>query len=144
MLTPIFRGTVSGQTGTTLMARLRGQNGVLVTQGTLLSITYTITNITTGAAVGSGTLVVSTVIFDSLQQNDPRWKQDSAAKPGLDGVWGFNFLAQIPAASFPVSPQSTAGIAAPNPTYQVDCVFTPIAGEPFRVIFQVTADKVYG
>jgi hypothetical protein len=142
---PIITGVVAAQSGVTLLLRLRGRTGQLVTQASLASIAYAVTNLTTGAAAGSGSLAVASVIFDSLQL-DARWAKDSAAFPGPDGSAGYNFAAELPAALFAVSAPAVPTpytIATPQ-RYQIDVVFTPATGQPWRQIFQITAQGVYG
>ena len=127
------------------MARIRGAGGSLLTQASLSTITYSVSNLTSGTTGTSTSLTISSVVFDSLQQNDPRWVFDSAGEPGADGGYGYNFLATIPATSFPVSVlSSTASDPVPDSVlYQVDVVFTPVSGQPFRVPFQFRPVLVY-
>lgn len=138
-------GPVTGGSGVLLLARVlagvAGGGFDLLNQGSVTSLAYTVTNLTTGLAVGSGTLVVSASVFNSLQQTDPRWTQDSAQNPGPDGLWGYNFATTLAASLFP--PASPAvGVAATR--YQADVAFTMVSGQPFRVSWQWNSFPVYG
>jgi hypothetical protein len=138
---------VPGKTGVTLLARLRMTSGALVTRASLSSIAYTVSDLTSGEALGTGTFTVSSTVFDSLQQNDLRWHADSLAAPGADGASGFNFLATVPASLFALetleAPGVLTGTAAPR-SIQCDVAFTPATGEAFRVVFRWTQQAVYG
>lgn len=149
---PTNRSTIAGQaipgkTGVTLMARLRGAAGALVTGASLSSIGYTVSDLTDGTALGSGTFTVSAVLFDSLQQGDARWSKDSAGRPGADGAWGYNFLASLAATLFPLTALAADDLlAGPAPPHRVQCdvAFTPVSGQPFRVLFSWLSVPVYG
>lgn len=141
---PLITGVVAAQSGVTLMARINGNAGTPVTRATLSSIAYTVTDLVS-AGQDAGTLTVSAVIFDSLQ-NDPRWVRDSADHAGPDGSCGYNFLAVLPATLFDTSSPTEIPAGYPQPTqkrYQVDVVFTPVSGQPWRVIFLVTVLPVF-
>ena len=138
------RSTITGQpipgaTGVGLFARIAGNYGQLITWGSLTSIAYTVSDLTSGVPVGSGTWSPSLVVLNSLVTGDPRWTIDTEASPGRDGRSGYNFLAVLPAALFPtraVQPRDLlAGYQPPPVRYQCDVAFTPVTGEPFRVIF---------
>lgn len=120
------------KTGTTLLARLRGQGGQLVTQASISAIAYAITDLTTGVTVATGSLTVSAVLFDTLQQ-DPIWTRDSASLPGPDGSWGYNFKTTLAAAS----------IANGGDRYRADVKLTPVSGEPFIVLWEWKTLAVY-
>lgn len=141
----ITTGVILAGSGVTLMARIAGVAGNLLTQASVSSISYQVTNLTLGQVAGSGTLTVSQVVFNSLVQNDPRWTADSASQPGADGLWGYNFLTTLPASIFPVSSVVSPPplVAAAPQTYQVDIVFTPTSGQPFRVSYQAPVIPVY-
>lgn len=126
--------SVPGRSGVALMARIRGQAAALLTQASLTSIGWTLTDLATGLVVTSGTFAVAAVVFDALQVQDGSWTKDSADSPGPDGAWGYNFRGIIPAANFTAS----------GDRFQVDVAFTPATGEPFRVPFQFATVKVYG
>ena len=132
----VITGVVPGQSGVTLLARVLGQNGAPITQATITSIAWTLTDLTAGAALASGTFTVASAVFDSLQL-DPRW--------AADGV-GYNFLGTLAASNFALaSPSAGVPGQAPAPRrYQCDVAFTPASGEAFRVVFQFSALSVFG
>ncbi len=125
--------SIPGKSGVTLMARLRGQDFTLITQASLTSIAWTLTDRTTGLAVANAPFTVATVIFDTLQQGDGSWSKDSKSATGPDGTWGYNFRAILPAAN----------IVPAGDRFQCDVVFTPVTGEPFRVVFQFQTLRVF-
>ena len=140
----VINGAIVAGSGVTLMTRLQGNNGQLVTKASLASISYQVSNLTLGTVAGTGTLAVASVIFDSLQQSDPRWTADSADSRDKFGNWGYNFLATLPAAAFGVSTLVAQPLApVPPPVYQIDVLFTPASGEVFRVPFRAQAYPVF-
>ena len=125
------------RTGVTLLARVAGNAGVPVTQASLTSVQYALTDLGTPAGSNPVTgaltaLTISSVIFDQLQQSDPRWSRDSAASPGPDGLWGYNFLATLASTLFTSTNRQ-----------HVDVVFTPLTGQPFRQPFEWTPIATY-
>jgi hypothetical protein len=129
---------IPAQMGVTLLARIRGVNGAYITQASVVQITWTVLDVTAGVTLGTGSFTTTAAIYDSLQQQDPRWERDTAANPGPDGAWGYNFAATLPASLFPATL-----LAAPDPLaggaqgHEVHCevVFTPVQGQPFRLLF---------
>jgi len=99
-------------------------------------------DMTTGTTIAAAqSLTITSVIFDSLVQNDPRWDKDSADYPGRDGTWGYNFLATIPATHFAnVDVAAGSGVLAPyaitSHRYQIAVLFTPVSGQPFVQPFE--------
>ena len=143
----ITGAAVPGRTGVSLLARLRMASGQLVTQASISSITYTVSNVSLGTALGAGTFTVSSSIYDALQQNDVRWAIDSAAEPGPDLTHGFNFLGTLGATLFSLATLAAPGVLtgeADAETMQCDVFFTPVSGQPFRVIYRWPALPVYG
>ena len=148
-------GTTVGLSGATLMARVRGAAGQLITQASLTSVAYVVTDRTTGTVGTSTALTVSAVVFNSLQQGNPRWTQDDANNLGPDGTHGYNFLATIPASAFPATTPATPDydhtdpqvdplpIPTPPRDYQVDVIFTPTSGEPWRVVWRLRPVVVF-
>lgn len=136
-------GSVVAGSGVTLLARLRGQGGQHVTQASLSSIGYTVSDLQAGAIIATGTFTVSSTIFDSLQQFDPRWTMDSQAAPGADGSWGYNFLAGLPASALPQTTLTSAALYLPPPRVQVDVLFTPLTGEVFRVVWSFSPVRTW-
>jgi len=147
-------GVVTGvgilRSGITLLARIRGQDGRLITQASLSSITFTVRDVTTSTTITSAqALTISSVIFDSLQQSDPRWDKDDADNLGSDGSHGYNFRATIPASNFTaVDVDSDPVPPAPDRVtahrFQCDVKFTPASGEAFFQPFSFTGIPVYG
>ncbi len=74
--------------GVTFMARVYGNAGTAITQASLSSIGYAVTDLSDLTnPVTSGTLTISSVVFDTLQTG-VRWTKDST---------GYNFLYAAPA-----------------------------------------------
>lgn len=133
-MTCIYSGVViAGKSGVTLMARIVGANGEPITQASLSSITYTVTDTTDTDTQSTGTLTISSVVFNDLQQQDRRWTADSQARPGRDGRWGYNFRATLPASIMTLTTKQ-----------QADVKFTPVSGEVFFVPFAWTPVRIYG
>lgn len=137
---------VAGASGVTLLARIRGQSGQLVTPASVSSIAYAVTDLDAGLVLGTGTFAASTVL-SGLVQGDPRWAADSPSSPGADGASGYNWAATLPASLFavdaPAAPVPPASQALPR-RIRCDVAFTPVSGEPFRVAFQWEASRAYG
>lgn len=131
----IVTGVGALGSGHTLMARILGNAGTPITQATLSGITYTIRDLTAQTTVASAqALTVSSVVYDSLQQEDPRWDLDAA---------GYNFLAVIPASWFTdYDVDEDTGVVTSH-RYQVDVEFTPVSGQPFVQSFQFQAVANY-
>ena len=105
------------------MGRVLGNDGAYLTQAVTSSITYLIHDITAGADIASGSLTVSSVIFDTLQ-TDGRWTEDDT---------GYNFGHAVQAAWF----------ATPDHTYRVEYKFTPSSGQVFWVVFELMTSAIY-
>ncbi len=111
--------------GLWLMARVEGIDGSLVTQGSVAAADFTVTDQTTGeATVTADALVVSAIVFDTLQTDD-RWKQDEV---------GYNVRFWLPGSSIP----------NPRP-YAVELQLTPASDveKQFLVPWDVHAQKVF-
>ncbi len=145
---PTGSGVVAAQSGILLLARVVGATGGAITQASITSIAWTVTDLTLGTVLATGTFTVSSSVFDSLQQNDPRWTYDSAASPGPDGAFGYNFAATLPSTVLAVSTPSPVPPGYPPANLprrvQVDVAFTPVVGAAFRVIFLLSVLPVYG
>lgn len=142
----VITGVIVAGSGATLMARLRGNAGQLVTQASLTSISYTVTDLTAGTVSSPVTVSVAACVFDNLQQGDPRWSKDSANDPGPDGEHGYNALVTVSASHFPATvPTPTAPTIIPAPhVFQVDVIFQPVTGEPFRVVWRLGVQQIFG
>lgn len=98
-----------------LLARLRFNDGELITSATISSITYTITR---GPVVASTeTLVKGDVVSDTLVTDDDRWTVDET---------GYNFVWE------PV-------VFATRGNYRVAVVVTPVSGTPRMMTWEIQA-----
>lgn len=146
----LIRASQPIPTGTdvALLARLRAQSYALVTQATLTSIAWTVTDTVLGTLLGNGTFTISQVIFDTLVKSDPSWSRDGppifapenaygfpGSVVGTDQQWGYNFRGIIPGS---VVPLTSAGN-----DLQADVTFTFVGGEVLKQPFGWTALKVY-
>lgn len=117
--------TVFEDGGATFLARVLGNAGTAITQATITSITYAVYDLSTTTpttAVISGTLVVASTVFDTLQ-TDARWTADST---------GYNFLHAMPATAFPTGKHQ----------YKVEYKVTPTSGAVFWIVFEGFAEGV--
>ena len=141
----IITGIYTARSGLTLLGRVLGNNGRPITVATIASIGYNVRDLTTQTNLAVGALSPAAVLFDSLQQADPRWDKDSATRPGKDGAWGYNFLATLPAAQFATLQDVDMVNSQVNPhRCRVDLAFAPVAGEPFRQAFEFTPITTWG
>ena len=136
VLSLITGQAVPGNGGVAIMARIRSASGSLLTQATTSTISYSVYDIqpekdgsgSNTQILGSTTQTIANVIYDSLQQDGNMWTKDSAANPGPDGSWGFNYRFVVPATYLTV--------ANSGDWHRVHVVITPSAGEKFRLIFE--------
>ena len=117
------RASIYEDGGAFLMGRILGNDGAYLTQATTSSITYLVHDITAGADITSGSLTISSVIFDTLQ-TDGRWTEDTT---------GYNFGHAAQASWF----------ATPDHTYRVEYKFSPSSGQVFWVVFELIASALY-
>lgn len=126
----IVTGVVVSASGVTMMARIRGQGGSYITQASLSSITYSIRDLSTATTTGTGSLTVSSVVFDNLQL-DNRWTKDAI---------GYNFRTTFASGSFDnfdVGDSDDAiAYQITRHRYQVDIRFVPASGQGFNQPFQ--------
>jgi hypothetical protein len=112
-----------------------------ITQADISSISYTVQDLAMQTQLGTGTFVVSSSVYNSLQQNDARWTVDSQYAPNpQDRRWGYNFAAVVPAADMAIGAVQTVDFqntVLPHKV-QITVLFTPTAGEVFRQVWQVT------
>jgi hypothetical protein len=138
---------VIGNSGLVLCARILGNQGNPIVQADIATIAYTVQDLTLATLVTSGTFAVATSVFNSLQQQDPRWTTDSEFALGPDRQYGYNFAATVPAAALAdlyttsYNPELVPTVT-PHRT-QVTVLFTPAAGEVFRVVYQFTPIPTY-
>jgi len=115
--------------GADFMARvIDPSDGARSVQGDITGITYAVFDLNgeeITKPVSSGSLTVSSVIFNSLQ-TDSRWTVDST---------GYNFRDIRTPADFPIG----------GHTYRVEYLFNPSAAgtQDFFVCFEVTTVRVY-
>ena len=103
-------------TGATFLARILGDDGAAIVQADFGSISYAVFEEDATAAVVSGSLTVSDVVFDTYQ-TDARWTVDST---------GYNFRHTVAASVF-----STG-----NAAYRIEYKFEPTGDEPFYAVLQ--------
>jgi hypothetical protein len=94
-----------------VMSRVKNVDGDNVTQASISSITCKIYNRLTGELVGTESLTVSSVVFNTLQTDDP-WDEDST---------GYNFRYTVSGSYFPDN----------DVTYRVEVTATPTSGSTF-------------
>ncbi len=128
-------GRTFGSSDTAFWGRIvNPTTGVLVTQGALSSITWTVRNLGSGLTVASGTLTVSAAIFNTLQLTDAAWVQDAI---------GYNFKTILPGTAFAFAAvNDAAGFPQPR-TFLVSFHFTTAAGQVFAQTWTVTALAVF-
>lgn len=138
----VISGTVVAGAAVTLLARIRGVAGQLVTVASLSSISYTVTDLTAGVQIASNQpLPAPVVIFDALIQGDPRWTRDTPSFPGPDGASGYNFATTLPASLFAQTSLARVGnnpLQSDPHRWQVDVAFMDVSGNVFRVVFAFT------
>jgi hypothetical protein len=132
-------------TGVTLLARLRGSTGQIVTTAQINSIAYTVTDLLAGETLGTGVFATTTVGTELIQR-DPRWSADTPGDPGDDDASGYNFAATLPASLFELDTAAAASPMTANATRKIRCdvAFTPASGEAFRVSFEWEVQATYG
>jgi len=119
----VITGTIWEDGGATLLARIIGWDGNNLTQASLTSIAYSITNMNSNAQVVAPTaLAVATVIYDTLQTT-AIWTEDTT---------GFNFKHHIASTVF----------ADGFSKYAVEYIFDPAAaGESNFVVQAILTTK---
>lgn len=123
--TLVVTQTLIGRSGATHMARILGSAGTPITQATLSAIAAQVKDLDYGSvSYGPTALTISTTVFDSLVQNDPRWTLDAK---------GYNFLWTAPALALSIAGQRA----------RADVKFTPVSGEVFVVPFEYNLVPVY-
>jgi hypothetical protein len=146
-------GITIARSGWTLMARIYGANGQLLTQASLASINWSAYDQTAGILLATGFFTPAAAVFNSLVQNDPRWVKDSPSNPVQDWpggpyVSGYNFLGVVPAITFATPGQLPYDIdpltnAINSHVVQVDVKFTPVIGEPFQQPYISTPNPAF-
>ncbi len=106
--------------------RVVGQDAAAVTQASLTSIIYEVTDLSDSSQIATGTLTIANVINDTLQTPtlDPRWTIDSI---------GFNFEYNNPRTELP----------NPDRSYLFEFLFTPTSGQAWPITVELKTIKVY-
>lgn len=139
----VITGLVVGASQVTLMARILGQLGTPITQATVATIAWQVSNLTQGTVVGNGSFVVANTVFNALVQADPRWIRDSVYTPGPDGAYGYNFAAVLPASTFAPSTLGPGQNLQPPDVLRCDVNFGMADGSNFRVPYTWKSTPVY-
>jgi len=105
------------------MARITGTDAANIQQADVSSIAYSVYDLDdeTTATV-TGTLTVSSVVYDTLQ-TDARWDTDTT---------GYNFRWDVPASVF----------ADGDKIYRIEIAFTPASGEVYHVVYEGTSVSI--
>lgn len=145
-LSSLITGVATIKSGVTLMARVRGNAGSLITQASFSSISFTVRDLTNGTTIVSGVaLTISSVVFNTLQQGDPSWDKDSSINLGKDGSYGYNFKTTIPAVHFSNYDVGTTQPFDVRPhRFRVDVEMIPVTGEKFRIPFEFGTIPTWG
>jgi hypothetical protein len=119
----ITKGKVIENSAVVLLARIAGADGSDVAQSDITSATLKVYDSKAGTQVGSTvTLTVADVVFNTLQL-DSRWPDETT---------GYNFAYELAGTFFP-----------DDKLYQVEIKFVPVAGEPFYLVWQLTAVNIF-
>ena len=107
-----------------LMARIRGNDGLNITQSNVTSIAVSVfdRNDKANASSTAAPSVASTV-FDTLQTSDPRWTTDAT---------GYNFKYEMP-----------ASFLFGETIYRVEIVFTPTSGDVFPLVYELSIRPLF-
>jgi hypothetical protein len=123
--TTITTKTIFEDTGATFMSRIIGDDGDYIQQNDFDTgtITYEIYKDGTTAAVNTGSLTNTVVIYDELQTSDARWTVDTT---------GYNFKTNFAASIF----------SGGDSTYRLEVKFVTDAAEQFFVVFKVVTVEI--
>ena len=111
--------------GFSLLARILGPDGELITQAGISSISrkvFQTSGDTPDTATSTATVTVVTTVYDSLQTGHG-WTADTT---------GYNFRDDLPASV----------LSAGGHVYQVEWLFTPASGAQFFMVAEITAKAV--
>ncbi len=106
---------------------MKGAAGANITQASLTAISYEVNRIADGGTeteTGTGTLTVSSVVFDTAQDSDD--------DPRIPSGQTANFIAVIPASCFPVAGRGLR--------HRITVTFDPASGEDFVQAWVVTLE----
>jgi len=111
--------TVFAGSGITFLARLRGDDGQLITQASLSGVTVDVWDRSNSdVSVLSTAVTVTTSVFDTLQ-TDPRWTADTT---------GYNFRYDM----------ADTVLSQDNHKYRVEFWFTPVTGSKFPLVWEIS------
>ena len=111
--------------GVSLMARMRGNDGNYITRASLNVIGVKVFDKSDLAtALQDTTLTIANVVFDTLQ-TDSRWTEDTT---------GYNFRHDVLA----------SWLSGGNKTYRIEYRFDPNSGDDFYKTFDVRTAPIYG
>lgn len=118
------KGKAYSKVALLLVARLQNVNtGAYVLQADLSAITYRVHELRTPSVViVSGTLIITTCIFNVLQVNEIIWPGNSV---------GFNFKQLMTKEAIPGK-----GV------YIIEVKFTPVTGDPFYEAFEIDTTRI--
>lgn len=122
-LPELTKSTIYEDQSAVLLARLVNADGDYITQSTISSIAYQVFDLgAAGAQSSTGTFVVASTVFNSLQTG-MEWSRDDT---------GYNFKATVPASAFPTARRQ----------YRVEVAFTPSSGDVFYAMFEIDVREV--
>ena len=125
MVAPYQSQAAYEDTGVVFMARIQDDDGDLLLQSTTTSITLEVTDLSDESSVATVALVVSSVVFDTLQTSDDcAWSIDSV---------GCNFIYKSVATHLP----------SPDRSYRFDFLLTPTSGANMVWSYEVPTIKKY-
>lgn len=119
----ITRAITIAESSVTLLARLQDAHSNDVLAEYVTSVAVKVFDKTLGTQTYTTTPTVSTVIFDTIQE-DARWT--------VDGI-GYNFAFTVPGSALP-----TGGT-----TYRVEILITPASGDPFFVLYDLQTISIF-
>jgi len=120
----IITGTAPEDTSVSNMARVHA-DGVNLTQATTSSVTWKYWDkADSGTVIDSGSLTVSSVIFDTLQ-TDARWDEDAT---------GYNFKHDV----------ANTAMASGGKTYRFEYKLTATSGAVGHALFEINTVELWG
>jgi len=121
-MNPIIEGTVFEDGSAWILLRVVGQDGEEITQASLSTITYAVTDLADDSEIVAATAVaISSTVYDTLQ-TDARWSADDD---------GYNFAHALGPTTFPRPGR-----------YRVEYIFTPVIGFAFLIAADINAISI--
>lgn len=119
-------GTVWERSAWSVVGRLYNQDGDLITQSMVSSLTYRVYQMQGNSprelTASAQTIVVADAIFDTLQTNSIVWPEDAI---------GYNFKWDVPFATI-----KRAG------KFRIEITITPAAGDPYPIVVELNAESL--